>query len=65
MLGKKARNIENVVAFKADVLRRCGVTDYAEDNRTVVRELRKVVKTCRVWHFKGGRMVLDYSDAPL
>lgn len=65
MLGKTSRTIENVVAFKADVLRRFGVTDYHEDNRAVVRGLRRAVPTCRVWHYKGGRMLLDYPEAPL
>lgn len=60
---EEGRTIENVVRFKADVLRRVGATDYAEDNRTVVRELRKLDLPCRIWHFKKGRMVLDY-DAP-
>ena len=61
---EEGRTIENVVRFKADVLRRIGATDYAEDNRTVVRELRKQDLACRIWHFKKGEMRLDY-EAPL
>ena len=60
-----ARNLENVVKFKARVLVEFGVTDYSEDNRAVVTALRKAVPTCRVWHYKGGRMNLDYPEAPL
>ncbi len=69
MLGlhmlKGGRTIERVVAFKAGVLRELGATDYSEDNRTVVVALRKAVPECRIWHYKGGRMNLDYPEAPL
>lgn len=64
VMNEGARTIENVVVFKAAFLRAKFVTDYAEDNRAVVRGLRKVLPTCRVWHFKKGNMVLDY-EAPI
>lgn len=56
------RTIENVVAFKADALRELGATDFHEDNRQIVRGLRRAVQ-CRVWWFTKGQMVLDY-EAP-
>ncbi|MGA7119750.1 MAG: hypothetical protein WBY94_06615 [Polyangiaceae bacterium] len=59
-----ARTTERVVEFKAAFLREQEVTDYAEDNRAVVRGLRKVLSSCRVWHYKKGQMLLDY-EAPL
>lgn len=58
---KESRNIENVVAFKSEVINRYGLKDYTEDNRVVVNALRKTVTTCRVWHFKNGRQILDYQ----
>lgn len=60
-----ARTIERVVEFKAGILRTRGITDYVEDNRTVVRGLRRAVPQCRIWHYKGGQMNLDYPEAPL
>ena len=59
------RTTERVVAFKATVLLALKVSDYSEDNRDVVRGLRKAVPTCRVWHYKGGMMKLDYPEAPV
>lgn len=53
-----SRTIANVVAYKAEVLRQIGATDYAEDNRNVVRELRRQGLVTRVWHYKKGTMVL-------
>lgn len=60
----EGRTIENVVRFKSAVLRDVGAKDYAEDNRIIVNALRKAVPMCRVWHFKNGRLNLDYADAP-
>jgi hypothetical protein len=59
-----ARTLENVVVFKSHTLLTTGVVDYAEDNRSVVRALRPLLPACRVWHFKRGKLVLDY-EAPL
>jgi len=55
------RTVKNVVEFKAASLRRLGVTDFTEDNRTIVRALRRQDLRCRVWHYVGGRQVLDYE----
>ena len=60
-----ARTIANVVEYKARVLKRIKATDYSEDNRDVVRALRRAVPECRVWHYKNGQMLLDYREAPL
>ena len=54
-----SRNIENVVAFKAQVLRDLKATDFTEDNWKVVRELRKQGLDCRIWHYTNGNQVLD------
>lgn len=45
----EARTIPNVVAFKAQALRDYGATDFAEDNVTVVRALRRALPACRIW----------------
>lgn len=58
---EEARTIERVLAFKSGVLRLYGITDYAEDNREVVRGLRALKLDCRIWHFKRGCMILDYE----
>lgn len=58
------RTIENVVEFKSSVLQKIGATDYAEDNRNIVRGLRKKNLDCRIWHYTKGALVLDY-EAPL
>lgn len=60
----KSRSIKNVLEFKSGVLKTYRVEDYTEDNRTVVVGLRKILTSCRIWHFRGGIPVLDYS-APL
>jgi len=57
----KPRNIDNVVAFKTDTLRIIGAQDYTEDNRKVVNALRLTCPNVRIWHFKNGKQILDYS----
>lgn len=53
------RTYETVVEFKAKVIRRIGVTDFIEDNPTVVRELRKKLKRrARVWLYRDGQLIL-------
>jgi len=49
------------VAFKTDTLRIIGAQDYTEDNRKVVNALRLTCPNVRIWHFKNGKQILDYS----
>jgi len=45
------RTIRNVVAWKAERIRECGLTDFTEDNPRVVSGLRKALPEVRVWLF--------------
>lgn len=59
----EARTIRNVVAFKAKCLRELAATDFAEDNVTVVRALRRAVPHCRVWLYRNGELEWTPPDA--
>lgn len=51
-----ARSINNVVEFKADIIDRLELTDFYEDNLSVVRGLRsKVGDRCQIWLYEDGQ----------
>jgi hypothetical protein len=59
------RTHERVIEYKYGCLRAWDIEDYSEDNRNVVRDLRKRQVSeglrCRIWHYKQGKMLLDYN----
>lgn len=46
-----SRSIENVVAFKAAVIRDLELTDFTEDNKKILRGLAKEDLSTRLWYF--------------
>ena len=58
---QESRSIKNVLRFKSRILMEHNIEDYVEDNREVVKGLRPLVPWCRIWHFKNGKMILDYQ----
>lgn len=48
------KTYQNVIKFKAEVLNTHNVSNFYEDNRTVLKGLKKLVK-CNLWFYvKGG-----------
>ena len=47
------RTLENVVRFKARAIADLAITDFVEDNRSVLSGLRKMQLNARLWWFDG------------
>lgn len=46
-----SRTVENVIAFKSAVIIAQELTDYTEDNRTILRGLHRAAVPARLWYY--------------
>lgn len=48
------RTIQNVIGFKSAVLKQIGATEFTEDNVDVLKGVRKLNPTIKLWLFESG-----------
>lgn len=49
-----SRTVENVIKFKSDAIRILGVEEFTEDNKSVLRGIRKLNPTVRLYFWEQG-----------